>query len=65
MIEGSRANERTERGESFLAEKMAQDLGRKGDIPLLQPRAKTLFVYSRLTDAHLALCITTFGGGSR
>ena len=42
MIEGSRANEWTDGGESFLAEEMEQDLGRKGNIPLLQPRTKTL-----------------------
>ena len=33
MIEGSRANEWTDRGESFLAEEMEQDLGGRGDIP--------------------------------
>ena len=44
------------------AKEVQQELKGRGDILLLQPCAKRLFTCSRLTDAHVALCITTVFG---
>ena len=68
MVEASRrTNGQIEERKRFSCE---QVLNRRAignvDSLLLQPCAKLLFIDTRLTDAHLALSITTaFGGAVR